>query len=463
MPTTRKPVDKTLLPTLLEQNPAPVEKPSQDRIDKIRTQVDHIMEVFLQVLPSNYVSQVQGPIYTMQFQAAAEQIAAIQIAAQESFADTVYDYTRSEFLYKILGALVFPDAQQQGYPEISGDITYRQFLKQMVILLLQGATKDSIKDGVELLTDATVEVIERAVAARLLEGGRSAWTEDDQHTFEINVSNFLETIAEDAESGLPSVEHDLYGFPEDPFRLQKNVTLVLRALKPAHTLYDYRHLFKDAFGDLFTDTYSWEMDNYYYQDFRRFWLGAEKITGTAGETLTDRSLFQDTSRDFTSISAGATLQVLTGPNSQVVSLTDEGHVGQYRVREVLTFPVGADTTARVYTTSGGLTGSATVEEDVLVDVSQDWSQAAEGEVLTLATGPNAGTYRLKTVLGPSGGPVGEATGPGTRVRVAPCLLRIERRMAVVATGQGYEVTVDRLGVQQPQTVVGEDVSVFFLR
>jgi len=70
-----KPADKTLLPTLLEQNPSPVGGSGQDRIKTRREQVDSIMSVFMQVLPSNYVAQVQGPFYTVQFQAAAEAIA----------------------------------------------------------------------------------------------------------------------------------------------------------------------------------------------------------------------------------------------------------------------------------------------------------------------------------------------------------------------------------------------------
>jgi hypothetical protein len=143
--------------------------------------------------------------------------------------------------------------------------------------------------------------------------------------------------------------------------------------------------------------------------------------------------------------------------------TDRGHRGRYRVLEVLGFPVGDDTVARAYTTSGGLSGTATVSGNDLEDPSQDFGQAVEGETLTLLAGPNAGTYRLKTLLGSSGGPVGKSTGPATRVRIALSLIRIEERMPVVTTGQSYEVVVDRLGVQTPRQVTGEDVSIFFVQ
>lgn len=448
-----KPVDKNLLPALLTQNPAPVEKIGQDHKDKVRGQVDRIMQVFLQLLPSNYVSQVQGPFYTMQFQAAAERIAEFQITAQEAWSDRDYDFTRPEFLFQILGSLVFPDATTDGYPTLKGDLTYRAFLKRMVELLLQGSTLKTVEEGLDLLSDADFEIIERSLAARRTPN--SAWGLDDQFTFEINVT---ETTADGQQT-----------FPEEPFILSENVRIVLRALKPAHTLYDYRHLFRETFGQLFADTWSFTWSNYYYEDFRKFCCGAKNITGTAGATLTDRRLFGDATRDFEQVAPGADLVVLSGPNSIHVggqegtsASTDRLHLGRYRVEDVLAFPVGTDTTARAYTTSSGLSGKATVSSDVVEDAAQDFGHTVEGETLTFSEGPNAGTYRLKTLLGSNGGPVGTATGPASRVRVAKSLLRLDRRMGKVTSGQAYLVSVDRLGVQEPHAVQGEDATLFFV-
>jgi len=466
-----KPADKTLLPTLLEQNPSPVGGSGQDRIKTRREQVDSIMSVFMQVLPSNYVAQVQGPFYTVQFQAAAEAIADFQITAQEVFSDADYDFMRSEFLFQLLGSLVFPDAVSDGYPTLKGDLTYRTFLKRMVALLLQGATKTTQEGGLALLSEATFAVIEKVIAARdsqkrvwnktlgvwEVQAG-SAWWLDDQFEFEVNVSYLDPTT-------------DTQRFPEDPFILQENARIVLRALKPAHTLFEYRHLFTEAFGAMFSASSSWSMDNYYYDDFRRFCCGAKNVSGTAGITWTDRTLFSDTSREFDQIKAGAELVVTSGPNGIHVggvegtsASTDRRHIGRYRVADVLNFPVGTDAVARAYTTSPtNLSGSATVSDDAITDTSQDWSAAVEGETLTFTEGPNAGSYRLKAVLGNSGGPVGASTtGAGTRVQIALCLLRIERRMRQAVSGQSYAVAVDRLGVQEPHAVTGEDASIFFV-
>jgi hypothetical protein len=459
-----KPSDKTdLLPWADPQNPSPVGFDSQNKKDCRRDQVDRILEVFQQLLPSNYVSQVQGPWYSMQFQAMAEQIAKIQCVAQEAFADSFWEYTRPEFLYQILGLLVFPDALTDGIPTIRGDLSYRDFMREMVKLILEGATKDNVQSGLELLTDATVEIIERGVEAR--QDPNSAWGDDDLFTFEINMEGVPREITR-AAVGLPgdgTVE--LGRFPDDSTILQENVFHVLKALKPAHTLYDMRFLFRDAFGDVFSDEMSCNSSSYYYEDFRRYCLGRKHLTsgvGGTGETLSDRSLFSDPSRDFSSILPGAELVVLTGPNSTTASTADEGWVGHYRVMDILVFPVGDDATPRAYTTSpSSLTGFATVSGDEITDASQDWASAVEGEQFTFTEGPNAGTYRLKTLVGSDGGPVGHAPGPATIVKAAPSLLRIRYFMPHTATGQEYTVVVDRMGVQTPYIVTGEDASVYF--
>ena len=143
---------------------------------------------------------------------------------------------------------------------------------------------------------------------------------------------------------------------------------------------------------------------------------------------------------------------------------EEDYTGNFRVEEAQFFPVGDDTTTRAYVTSPtGLTGSATVTGDIIEDPLQNWGLAIEGEILTFASGPNAGNYRLKTLVGTYGGPIGKATGPATKVKVASSILRVQRRMHKAQTGQAYKVDVDRLGKQTSRQVVGENVTSYFIR
>lgn len=416
----------------VSQNPSPSPETGQDFIQKVNDQTERIMAWFLAVLPSNYVAQIKGPFYSLQFQAAAEQIAKFQVLSQEVYKDSDYDYTRADYLWEILGTLVFPDAERRrDVPQVEGDIEYRTFLKNMVLLLLDGATPDTVEAGAGLLTDATVTVLEKVIASR---NTGSAWDMDDQFTFEVNVEQGGGTE-----------------FPADPFTLQENVRIILRALKPAHTLYEYRHIFREAMGEIQAEM-SWSMGTYYYDDMRKWCQGAKSIRGSTGETLSTRTLFRDSTRSFNSVVEGAVLTISSGTNA-----------GQHQVRAVLTFPGGDDATARSYTTSPtGLTGRARVVNGVLVDDLQDWGLAVKGEVLTFTVGGNVGSYLLADIQGPYGGPVGVAPGPGTEITVEPSVLRLLRPMAVAATGQSYSVDVDRLGVREPRTITDEDVSSQFL-
>lgn len=426
-------VKGTLLPDSITQNPAPVPESGQEYQTDRQNLVNAIMRTFMSVLPSNYVSQVNGPWYTLQFQAIAEQLAAFQITAQEIYKDSDWDFTRPEYLWEVLGTLIFPDADKRtGIPVVDGDIPYRTFLKQMALLLLRGATAEVVQEGAELLTDAQAILIEKFLAAADRDPN-GYWTIDNQFEMELNM------LAGDP----PGTE-----FPENPFTLQENIVLIEEALKPAHTLIQYRHLFLEVFGTLFEDEMSWELWSYYYDDLRKNCYGAREVTGDSGETLSDRTLFSDVTREFDAVRVGSILRIDTGPNA-----------GTHEVTDVRTLIFGDDPTLRAYTTSPtGLSGNAVVSGGDIIDPLQDFGPIVEGETLTFTAGPNAGTYRLQTLLGSNGGPVGVATGPATGVRPAPCLLRVFRRMAQAQTGQSYIVDADRLGFRTPKTVTGEDVS-----
>ena len=106
----------------VRQNPAPAGEDSKLFKESVRLQREKIMGFFMKVLPSNYVSEIKGPFYTIQFQAAAEELAKVQIVAQEIFSDSDFDFTRTEFLFQILGVLVFPDHIRTGVPDIEGDV-----------------------------------------------------------------------------------------------------------------------------------------------------------------------------------------------------------------------------------------------------------------------------------------------------------------------------------------------------
>jgi hypothetical protein len=425
----------SLIPFSLTQNPAPNPvSPGQDYLDEKRALVDSIMSAFRGLLPSNYVASTNGPWYSLQFQAMAEQLADIQINTAEIYKDSAWDFTRTDFLWEMIGSFVFPGATDKtGIPQISGDLNYREFLHKMVLLLMQGATKASLEGGLEALDSTFIATVVERYLETPPRDPDGAYTIEDQFAIDV----FIETA-----SG---------GFPTDPFVTQDNAALVLAALKPAHVLYAYSYLFKDAFAKLADDgaaPNSWDIEPYYYADLRKWCLGSKSIVGSAGSTLTDRTLFSDTSFSFASIRVGAALRVLAGANA-----------GTYRVLSTRALLSGASATPVAYTVSSGGSGTLrALSDNVVEDTTRDWGLLAVDTTITIASGVNAGTYRLDTVLGATGGPLGTAGISGDQVRLAPSILKLERRMASVLTGQSYEVDVDRLGAKVPQAISAEDVS-----
>lgn len=466
-----RPTTAGTLPRSLTQNPAPVRDVSQEYFNEIRAQVELILESYQETdTASNWVSQITGPYYTLQYQAFIEQVADFTVVAEQAAIDGNFEFTRSEFLYQIIGSLVFPDTRR-GIPRLPGDVTYRTFLQQMVDLLLSEATAENQRQGIQIMTNALVTVIEKHIAGR--QDPNTFWKANFQHEFEINVEGKGSwTIIND--EGLEEIiEGDFgTGFPKNPFLLDQwvailrnNATIVLRALKPAHNLYEYRHLFREFYGEI-ADSVSMDASAYFYDDFRKFCQGAKELRSDAGVTLTDRSLFSDVTLDFKSVRPGATLEILTGPNASPTNGgTNTLRKGLYKVVTALRMPGGADSTPRAYTTSPtGLSGELTVEDEgILNDPNQDWSLAEEGEVVTILSGPNAGNYRLKTLLCTEGGPISEIpSGVGvTRVQVAVSLLRLDQRVPTVIGSQTYRVEVDHLGVRVPKVVEDEDVSAMF--
>ena len=414
---------KKLFPHGLEQNPSPLQEKGQEYQNQVRDQVELILKQFLAVLPSNYVSQTTGPFYTVQFQAMAEAVAKVQLGLQESLKDSLYEFTRSEFLWQMLGMVVFPKVylNKMQIPIISKDTDYRDFLRAMIVLLLKGTKHAPIEEGAGLLTEAEVTILEKAITANT-EG--SAWGYDDLYTFEVNV---------EAEGGT--------AFPERPFDLEYNVSVILDALKPAYTIYEYRHVFRESFGHIFQDTMFANLDMYDYDDFRKYCGGAERIHGV-GDVLDGRFLLSDPDRFFDNIGIPAYLIV---------------EDIRYEVSEVIVFPMGDDPTPRHYTTSSGLEGYASIEGDTLTDSCQNWTLSQEGELITFHEGANVGTYRLKDVLGSDGGSVGFVTGLGTQVRVGASIVRVTKRLP---TGNpfSYELSVDRLGVRKEQIATAENLT-----
>lgn len=424
-------MSKNYFPGLIKQNPSLPTKDSQDRRIVLEDLTDKIMSVYMQLLPSNYVSQTNGPTYTVLFRSFAEQLASLQLEAQELYGDLIVDVTRSEFLYDMIGSLIFPDADIEGMPQINGDVTYRDFLGRMLVLVLRGSKIDAVEEALSLLDKSvSFEVIEKYLSGDLTQ----------QHIIDVFVSNENK-------------------FPEEPFILQNNVKLVLKALKPAHIFYEYKNLFSEIVDEI-SESVSYNHDNFYYEDYRKYCSGLRQISGSLGETLENRFLFRDVTRSFDSVKIGSNLTILTGDNSTSYSSDDSGRYGHYKVTGLPGFPYPNDNSAVPFITQpSDFNGILTVTSEYTFEgIETDIGLWSEGEVLIIESGLNKGSYRVSEVLGNNGGFLGRPNLNGYIGKISKCILKLNKRMPKVQSEQEYVVSLDHEGIQDVNVVTEEDCS-----
>lgn len=203
----------------------------------------------LNLLPSNYISTIEGPNYTIELKAVAVEIAKIELALEDIDADSGYNNTRTDFLYSIIGYLVFLNGR---LPTTTfDDVEYKRFLLSVIKIYFQGSIPASIREGVELFLSTGVAVTENFLLVRQ---GASGLDISDQFGFQINLEGS--------------------GLPVDVFGVDSNIRLILDIIRPAHTLFRIRYIFRDKYtpnqdaGGKILDAMRWRMANYYYEDFR---------------------------------------------------------------------------------------------------------------------------------------------------------------------------------------------------
>jgi hypothetical protein len=220
-----------------------------------------IFTTLLNLLPSNYVSAVQGPHYTQALKAVAVELARLELGLEDVSFDFDFNRTRSDFLWSVIGYLVLVNSK---IPDLGfSDHQFRSFFLNLIRIYFQGSVPKSMKDVIELFISGDIVVTENFL---LLRKGGSGLDISDQFGF-----------------GVDYVAAPGAGFPPDLFAADSAIRQLLDLVRPAHTLYRLRFIFSDdylpvhpdnpdAFGKIL-DEMRWQMQIYYYDDFRRYWNG----------------------------------------------------------------------------------------------------------------------------------------------------------------------------------------------
>jgi hypothetical protein len=212
-----------------------------------------IFSTILNLLPSNYISAIQGPNYTVEIKAVSVELAKIELALEDIDKDGSYATTRSDFLYSIIGYLTLLNGRLPGLG--FDDVEFRQFVIALIRVYFQGSIPESIREAASLFLAGNVVVRENFLVIR---GGASGMDISDQFGFQIDLDR------EDNQ------------FPADIFQTDGALRQFLDVIRPAHTLFRIRYVFKDDFhegGKQIVDTMGWHMADYRYDDFRSYWGG----------------------------------------------------------------------------------------------------------------------------------------------------------------------------------------------
>ncbi len=239
-----------------------------------------IFTALLNLLPSNYISAVQGPTYTNELKAVAVELARIELALEDVDRDRAFETTRGDFLYSIVGYLLFVNGKLP--PLEFSDDEFRNFLLSLVAIYFQGSIPKSIRDVTALLLSGDIKVTENFL---LIRGGASGYDISDQFGFGIDVI-------------VPSGG----SFPANIFDVDSTLRMLLDIVRPAHTLFRLRWIFQDEYippgpGGKIIDAMHWHMSNYYYDDFRRYCQGI-RDRDRLGRKLNQPVIDEDHSADY---------------------------------------------------------------------------------------------------------------------------------------------------------------------
>lgn len=213
-----------------------------------------IFTQLLSLLPSNYASTVEGPNYTVELKAVAVELARLELALEDINTDLDLSYTRSEFLYTLVGYFIFLNGK---LPQMSfSDEEFRNVLVNLIRIYFQGSIPKSMADVVSLFISNEIKVTENFL---LIRKGGTSLDISDQFGFDLDIIIPLGA-----------------GFPPNLFEADGIIRQLIDILRPAHTLYRMRFIFQDRYiptNGKVLDAMRWAMSNYYYEDFRSYWSG----------------------------------------------------------------------------------------------------------------------------------------------------------------------------------------------
>lgn len=182
-----------------------------------------IQSRLLNNLPSNYPKDANTNLAEL-FLAIGEEFARLRTAISDVNEDRYHNKTRSEYLYEILGDVLFLD--DRAINTLISDEAYRNYLITVRNAYYGGSRKDNIESAVSEILGLPVSIKELYLNLR---SENSFYSIKDTHTMFFDI--MMDYVTSTSAIGL----------------LLESIKFFIDLIKPAHVLYDTRLIWTDSF------------------------------------------------------------------------------------------------------------------------------------------------------------------------------------------------------------------------
>lgn len=241
----------------------------EEYLTRLTSEAEVNFKILLSLLSSYWQSSIDGPAYARELKAVAIELARVRLSLEDIRQDIDFSTTRTEFLFQVVTSVLFP--QKAGAPDLrKTDADFRVFLTEIVKIYFAGSIPDSIKKAVGLVAGGQVIVRENFEESRRPGSGFDI---SDQFGFTIDI--ILDSPGQ-----------------IDVFLAERNIRILLNIVRPAHTLYRLKFILLDEYHgpgpdpqnppsnvrpSKVRDSFVFNLQNYGYEDFRRFVGGVKGI------------------------------------------------------------------------------------------------------------------------------------------------------------------------------------------
>jgi hypothetical protein len=235
------------------QMPYPAVESGQEWNRLIKLEEAKITASLLGLLPSTFVAEVPSPNYAIHLKRVARELARIRVELSRVVDDRFFNATRSEYVYQMIAYFVYVHGNS---PEGLSDTDFKTFLLDVIAIFFQGSTPKSMQDAAALLfSDVGTPLVREMSAEASIPG--SGWGVSDTHKWLIDLH--VDTL------------------PADLFTLIDQLNVLIRIVKPAHTLYSIRFVFSETFTPVVDGVSQFDLKAHWYEDFRKYCDGVRGV------------------------------------------------------------------------------------------------------------------------------------------------------------------------------------------